>query len=107
MSVAHTTQRLLLVLTISILQKSRVSHCFLIHSPRVLLASYFIFLGRGLPFVGGTDNLARCILTKVSKSWVYNDQQLFERWWIHGFVVAMVIGIVNPVFYIVNLIFCM
>jgi hypothetical protein len=26
------------------------------------------------------------------------DQQLIERWWIHGVVVAMVIGIVIPSF---------
>jgi hypothetical protein len=30
-----------------------------------------LFLDMGFPSVGGTYNLARCINTKVSKSWVY------------------------------------
>jgi hypothetical protein len=53
MSVAHPTQRLLHVLPISNLQNSRVSRCFLVHLPRVLLESCFIFLGMGSPSLGG------------------------------------------------------
>jgi hypothetical protein len=67
MSVAHPTQRLMFVLTISKLQYYRVPRCFLVNSFIVLLASCFVFLGRGLPSVSGTYNVARCILTKVSK----------------------------------------
>jgi hypothetical protein len=71
MSVAHPTQRLLHVLPMFNLQNSRVSWCFLVHLTRVLLASFFIFLGRGLPPVGGIFWLTCCRSTKVSKSWVY------------------------------------
>jgi hypothetical protein len=52
------------------LAELRVSHYFLVHTSSVLLASCFIFLGMGLPSVGGIYKVARCILTKVSKSWV-------------------------------------
>jgi hypothetical protein len=70
MSVVHPTQRLLHVLPMFILQHSRVSWCFLVCLPRVLLASFFIFLDRGLPSVGGIFQLTYCRGTKVSKSWV-------------------------------------
>jgi hypothetical protein len=70
MSVAHLTQGLLHVLSISNSHSSTVSSCFLVYSFEVLLASCSVFLGRGLPSMGSTYNLARCILTKVSKSWV-------------------------------------
>jgi hypothetical protein len=68
MSVDRLTQRLLHVLSISKLQNCRVSRCFLVHSSKVLLASCFIFLGLGPPSVGGTNNMAHFIVTKVSKS---------------------------------------
>jgi hypothetical protein len=71
MIVAHFTQGLLHVLPMSNLQSSRVLCCFLVHLPRVLLASFFIFLDKGLPYMGGTYNSAHCILTKVYKSWVF------------------------------------
>jgi hypothetical protein len=69
-SVAYPTQRLLHVLPMFNLQNSRVSWCFLVHLPRVLLAQFFIFLDRGLPPVGGIFWLTCCHSTKVSKSWV-------------------------------------
>jgi hypothetical protein len=70
MNVAHPTQRLLHVLPMFILQNSRVSWCFVVHLPRVLLASFFIFLDRGLPSVGGIFWLTCFRCTKVSKRWV-------------------------------------
>jgi branched-subunit amino acid transport protein AzlD len=65
---SHLTQGLLHVLPISNLQNSWVSSCLLVYSSIVLLALCSVFLGRGLPSMGSTYNLARCILTKVSKS---------------------------------------
>jgi hypothetical protein len=53
MSVAHPIERLLLVLTISNLQNTRVSHCLLIRLHRVLLESFFVFHDMGLPSMGG------------------------------------------------------
>jgi hypothetical protein len=49
--------------------------------------------------VGGTYNLARRILTMVSKSWVCmtNNYSRVEKWWIHGVVVDMAIGIADSV----------
>jgi hypothetical protein len=70
MSVAHPTKRLLHVLPMFNLQNSRVSRCFLVHLPSVLLASFFIFLDRGLPSIGGIIGLTCCRCTKVSKSQV-------------------------------------
>jgi hypothetical protein len=71
MTVAHPTQRLLHVLPMFILQNSRVSWCFLVCLPRVLLASFFIFRDRVLPSVGGIFRLTCCHCTKVSKSCEY------------------------------------
>jgi hypothetical protein len=68
---ACLTQRLFLVLTISNLQSCRGVMLLLSPFVQSLLTSCFIFLDRGLPSMGGTYNLAHCILTKVSKSWVY------------------------------------
>jgi hypothetical protein len=53
MSVAHLTQRLLLVLTICNLLGSR--HLVFLKRPSfsVLLALFFLFLDRGLPFLDG------------------------------------------------------
>jgi hypothetical protein len=71
MGVAHLTQRLFLMLLISNLQGFR--GVTLLLSPfiqRVLLALCSVFLGRGLPSMGSTYNLAHHILTKASKSWV-------------------------------------
>jgi hypothetical protein len=67
MSVAHLTQRLSPMLTISNLLGSRV--LMLLLSPCIQSLANFI-LPQGFPSVSGTYNLARCILTKVSKSWV-------------------------------------
>jgi hypothetical protein len=96
MSVACLTHRLLLVLTVSNLPSFR--GVALLPSPFTQsLASIMLFLDMGLPSVGGTYNLAHYIPTKVSKSWVHN-QQLIKRWLIHGVVVAMAIGIADYVF---------
>jgi hypothetical protein len=47
-----------------------VSPYFLVSLPRVLVATFFVFLDRGLPFAGGIFQLTYCRYTKVSKSWV-------------------------------------
>jgi hypothetical protein len=46
------------------------SHCLLLYSSRVLLASFFLFLDMGLPSVDGIFWLRCCICTMVPKSWV-------------------------------------
>jgi hypothetical protein len=87
MNVAHPTWRLLHVLSMFILQNSRVSWCFLVCLPRVLLASFFIFLDRGLPFAGGILRLTCCYCTKVSKSWVCKANNYSK----HGGFIALLL----------------
>jgi hypothetical protein len=72
MSVAHLTQRLFLLLLISNLQSSR-GVALLLSPFTQSLANIILHVSfdRVLPSMGGTYNLACCILTKVSKSWVY------------------------------------
>jgi hypothetical protein len=71
MRVGHLTQGLLHVLLISILQSSR-GVALLLSPFTQSLANIILRLSfnRVLPSVGGTYNLACCILTKVSKSLV-------------------------------------
>jgi hypothetical protein len=87
MNVAHPTRRLLHVLPMFILQNSRVSWCFLVRLPRVLLASFFIFLYRGLPSTGGILRLTCCYCTKVSESWVCKAN-IYSR---HGGFIALLL----------------
>jgi hypothetical protein len=62
-----------------------VPHCFLVCSPKVLLAWSSIFLDR-IFLLWVAFLLACCISTTASKGWV------------HGIVIAIAIGVSNPVF---------
>jgi hypothetical protein len=71
MSVARLSKRLLHVLHIYDLLSSR-GVVLLLSAFTQSLASIILHLSLlGLPSMGGTYNVAHCILTKVSKSWVY------------------------------------
>jgi hypothetical protein len=83
MSVAHLTQKLLLVLTISKWQGSRVSCCFLVHSSRVLLASCFLFLDGVLPSVGGTFDWHVAFAPRSLKpgsTWPTTTREVVDYW---------------------------
>jgi hypothetical protein len=92
MSVAHLTQGLLLLLLIANLQNSMVSCCFLVHSPRVLLASCFIFLDRVFR-LWVTPIIWLVAFSPRSLKVGFASQQLLDRWWTPSIVVAMAIGV--------------
>ena len=99
MSVAYPTQRLLHVLPMFNLQTSRVSWCFLVHLPRVLLASFFIFLDNCHSSCRWHHLIDMLSLHQGLQKLSMQGQQLLETWWLPGIVVAMVTGVADSIFW--------